>query len=526
MSQAVTARTLQDAPPRAPEEPVNNAALPLAVDLDGTLLLTDTLFEAIAEQLRRRPVWTLWQMVQLPFAVAKVKARLQAASRVDIASLPVNDSVGLYCIRARAAGRPVWLVTAADQTVADETAKHFRFFDRAVGSDGVTNNKGEAKARRLKELAPNGFEYIGDSRVDLKVWKHAKAASLVGGGERRRRAVERMGIRIAEQFERPARGLSAWRKAIRIHQWAKNALIFVPAILAMKIGDPATLLACLAALPLIGIMASGTYILNDLVDLAADRGHATKKKRPFASGQLKLWQGFVAAPVMILGGIVGGFLLSPSFAATMVSYLILTLAYSFKLKRVALADTLALSFLYTLRLVMGAVVAGVALSQWLMVFSMFLFVSLSLAKRHVEVVRRAAAGERRVANRGYRAEDASLTLGLGLATATVSPLILVLYVIESAWPSGVYQTPEALWIAPVALSAWLMRVWLLANRGELDDDPVVFAIKDTQSILIGGVLAVGMLAAALLPPGSAHMLNVNEMFGLHFSGQTPAGLAP
>ena len=526
MSQAITARTLPDSALRAPESPADNAALPLAVDLDGTLLLTDTLFEAIAEQLRRRPMWTLWQMIQLPFAVAKVKARIQAAARVDIATLPVNDSVGLYCIRARAAGRPLWLVTAADQAMADAAMKHFRFFDRAVGSDGVTNNKGEAKARCLKELAPNGFEYIGDSRADLKVWKHAKAASLVGGGERRRRAVESMGIPVAEQFDRPARALSVWLKAMRVHQWAKNALVFVPAILAMKINDATAMLSCLAALPLLGIMASGTYILNDLVDLTADRGHPTKKKRPFASGQLKLWQGFVAAPLMIMGGLVGGFLLSPSFAATMMSYLILTLTYSFKLKRVALADTLALSFLYTLRLVMGAVLAGVALSQWLMVFSMFLFVSLSLAKRHVEVVHRAAAGERRVANRGYRADDASLTLGLGLATATVSPLILVLYLMESAWPSGVYQMPEALWIAPVALSAWLMRVWLLANRGELHDDPVVFAIKDMQSIMIGGLLATGMLAAALLPPGSARILNVNELFGLHFVGHTPAGRAP
>lgn len=511
---ALTAPSPQDAAPKGSGADSPAAPLPLAVDLDGTLLLTDTLFEALAEQLRRRPMWTLWQMVQLPFSVAKVKARIQGEARVDITRLPVNQAVADYCARAKAAGRPVWLVTAADQTVADETVKHFPFFDQAVGSDGVTNNKGSAKAKRLQQLAPGGFEYVGDSRADMKVWKHASAASIVDGGEQRRRAVAALGVRVAQQFERPSRGLGAWLKALRVHQWAKNALIFVPAILAMRIGDPAVLFTLLAALPLVGIMASGTYILNDLVDLAADRGHPTKHRRPFASGRLKLWQGFVAAPLLILGGLAGGFLLSPGFAATMVSYLILTLTYSFYLKRMALADTLALSFLYTLRLVMGAVLAGVALSSWLMVFSMFLFVSLSLAKRHVEVLRRTAAGERRIANRGYRAEDAGLTLGLGLATATVSPLILVLYIIESAWPSGVYQTPEALWIAPVALAGWLMRVWLLANRGELDDDPVVFAIKDGHSLMIGAVLMAGLLAAALLPPGSAHMLNVNDLLGL------------
>jgi len=265
-------------------------------------------------------------------------------------------------------------------------------------------------------------------------------------------------------------------------------------------------------------MASGTYILNDLVDLSADRSHPTKKNRPFASGRLKLWQGFVAAPLLIVGGLIGGLMISPGFAVTMLSYLIVTLAYSLKLKRAALADAMTLSFLYTMRLVMGAVLAGVTLSHWLMVFSMILFVSLSLAKRHVEVVRRAGMGERRVANRGYRAEDAGLTLGLGIATATIAPLIMVLYLIESAWPSGNYPTPEALWVAPVVLALWLMRVWLLANRGELDDDPVVFAIKDPQSIAIGIVLAIGFIAAVTLPPGTTQMLNMNGLLGIGRSG--------
>lgn len=491
----------------------------LAVDLDGTLLNTDTLFESLAENLRRRPFWTLWQMIQLPFAIAKVKARIQSEGRIDIATLPVNEQVLSYCRQSKKEGRPVWLVSAADQGIVDKVAEHFGVFDRAVGSDGTTNNKGSAKGAFLQKVAPEGFEYVGDSRADLKVWVWARSASLVGGGDGRVRAIEKMGVSIAHRFDRPRRGISAWIKALRLHQWAKNGLIFVPAIIAMQITDPSTFLTLLIALPLLGAMASGTYILNDLVDLHADRTHPSKHKRPFASGRLKIWQGFVVAPALIIGGLLGGLLLSPSFAVTMISYLVTTLVYSLKLKRVALADTLALSFLYTLRLVMGAVLAGVALSHWLMVFSMFLFVSLSLAKRHVEVIRRTGQGERRVANRGYGAEDAPLTLGLGLATATIAPLILVLYIIESAWPSGVYSTPEALWVAPIALAMWLMRVWLLANRGELDDDPVVFAVKDPQSLAIGALLAIGFLAAVLLPPGSARMLNVNELFHLSDHGR-------
>lgn len=512
MSQPSTARVTD--PAQAPAAPASDKGMLLAVDLDGTLLNTDTLFEALAEHLRRRPVWTLLQMIQLPFAIARVKARLQSEGRVDLASLPVNEQVLAYCRKSKAEGRQVWLVSAADQSVVSEVGEHFGCFDRAIGSDGATNNKGSAKGAFLQKVAPEGFEYVGDSRADLKVWVKAKAASLVGGGDGRARAVEKMGVTIANRFDRPKRGVGAWIKALRLHQWAKNGLIFVPAIMSMRITDPATLLTLLIAMPLLGMMASGTYILNDLVDLHADRTHPSKHKRPFASGRLKIWQGFVAAPTLIVGGLVGGFLLSPAFAVTMVSYLITTLVYSLKLKRVALADTLTLSFLYTLRLVMGAVLAGVALSHWLMVFSMFLFVSLSLAKRHVEVIRRLGQGERRIANRGYRAEDAGLTLGLGLATATIAPLILVLYIIDSAWPSGVYATPEALWVAPIALAMWLMRVWLLANRGELDDDPVVFAVKDPQSLAIGALLAAGFVAAVMLPEGSARMLNVNELFHL------------
>ncbi|MEQ1609824.1 MAG: UbiA family prenyltransferase [Hyphomonadaceae bacterium] len=474
--------------------------MPLAVDLDGTLLLTDTLFESLAEHLRHRPLWALWQLLQLPFAIAKVKERLTKNVELDVDTLPVNQDVLAYCERAKASGREVWLVSAADQKMVDRVAARFGIFDRAIGSDGQTNNKGSAKARLLAREAPGGFEYVGDSPADYKVWKSAARSSHVGKGEARRRSIEKMGVPVAHSFELPKAGFRVWLKALRIHQWAKNALIFFPAILAMRIVEPEILLKLVFALPLLGLMTSGTYILNDLLDLQAERTHRSKFKRPFASGRIKLWHGFVAAPALILVGLVGGFIISPGFALTQLLYLAVTLSYSLVLKRAALADTMALSFLYTLRLIMGAVLASVALTQWLLVFSMFLFVSLSLAKRHVEVLAKAQSGGRFVANRGYRAEDVVLTLGLGLATATAAPLILVLYIIESAWPSGLYQLPEALWAAPVLLSLWLMRVWLLANRGELHDDPVVFAMKDRQSLIAGIALALAFIIAALVSP--------------------------
>jgi 4-hydroxybenzoate polyprenyltransferase len=395
--------------------------------------------------------------------------------------------------------------------MVDRVAARFGVFDRAIGSDGKTNNKGAAKARLLEREAPQGFEYVGDSPADYKVWKKAARASHVDKGEARRAAIEKLGVKVERSLARPQSGPAAWLKAIRMHQWAKNVLIFVPAVLAMKIVEPLVLAKLTGGFLLLSLMASGTYILNDLLDLQADRSHASKVKRPFASGRLKLWQGFVVSPLLILTGLSGAVLLSAPFAAAMLSYLIVTLLYSLKLKRMVLTDTIALSFLYLLRLIMGAALAVVALSQWLLVFSMFLFVSLSLGKRHVEIVQRSKAGEARVSNRGYRAEDAVLTLGLGLATATAAPLTLVLYIIDAAWPSGVYQNPWALWAAPVILSIWLMRVWLLANRGELHDDPVVFAFKDPQSLLAGTVLALSFLAAIVPPPNIASIFNLDRL---------------
>lgn len=499
------AATPADAPMSAPPA-TQPGALPLAVDLDGTLLLTDTLFEAVAERMRTRPLWTLMQLIQLPFAIARVKARLQRGADIDVDTLPVNPSVLAYCREAKAAGRTLCLASAADQPTVDAVAARFGLFDQAVGSDGDVNNKSGAKANRLRQMFPGGFEYIGDSPADMKVWAAAKAASIVGGGRARANAVVRAGTPVARIFERrgerAAGTFKAWRKALRLHQWAKNALIFVAPLLAMKL-SAAALLPCLIALPLIGMLASGNYIFNDLLDLKADRRHHSKNARPFASGRIKLWQGFAAAPLLAICGFAGGFLLSPLFAATMASYIVVTLGYSLLLKRTPLVDALLLGFLYTLRLIMGGVLTGTPLTQWLLVFSMFLFVSLSLAKRHVEVVRKAAAGETRVANRGYRAEDAPLTLALGLATATASPVILVLYLIDSAWPSNIYAAPDALWVAPVVLSLWLMRIWLLANRAELDDDPVIFAIKDPQSLALGAFLVGAFLVAAIGLPDIA-----------------------
>jgi 4-hydroxybenzoate polyprenyltransferase len=474
---------------------------PLVVDLDGTLIKSDTLFEAFAESLRTRPLKTALMLLKLPLGIARFKAAMMRGHGIDLGVLPLNDEVVAYVRAEKAKGRPVWLVSAADQSVVDAIAARVGLFDCSIGSNGKINNKGARKADLLENLAPNGFEYIGDSKADMKVWEKSAAAAHVGGGKGRKRQIEQHGVTVTASFTSPNEGVKAWRKALRLHQWAKNAMMFVAPILGLRLFDVATFTSCLAGFACMGVMASGTYLLNDLLDLSADRHHHSKRRRPFAAGRLPLVQGLLAAPVLIAGGLVGGALISPVFGVTMAIYLATTLAYSFGLKRVPLFDTMILAFLFTIRLIMGGVLAGVAVTQWLLVFSMFLFFSLSLAKRHVEVLRKAEAGVTKSAGRGYEARDASLTLGLGLASATATPVILALYIIGEAGPSGLYSQPQFLWGAPVMLTMWLCRVWLLANRAELDDDPVSFAVKDPLSLAIGVGLAAFFAAAAFLPAG-------------------------
>ena len=475
--------------------------LPLVVDLDGTLIKTDTLFEAFAEGLRVRPLQTALSVLKLPFGIAPFKAEMMRDHRIDLEVLPLNEEVLAYVRAEKAKGRAIWLVSAADQSIVEAIAARVGVFDRAIGSDGRTNNKGMRKAELLTSLAPEGFEYIGDSNADMKVWEKASAAAHVGGGDARKREIEQRGVTVVASFKSPNEGLKAWRKALRLHQWAKNAMMFVAPILGLRLLDLATITACLAGFVCMGVMASGTYLLNDLLDLSADRRHHSKRRRPFAAGRLPLVQGLMAAPVLIVGALIGGALISSGFGVAMAIYLVITLAYSFGLKRVPLFDTMILAFLFTIRLIMGGVLASVVVTQWLLVFSMFLFFSLSLAKRHVEVLRKVEAGLTKSAGRGYEARDASLTLGLGLASATATPVILALYIIGEAGPSGLYHQPQFLWGAPLLLSMWLCRVWLLANRAELDDDPVSFAVKDPLSLAIGVGLAAFFAAAAFLPVG-------------------------
>ncbi len=287
-----------------------------------------------------------------------------------------------------------------------------------------------------------------------------------------------------------------WLRALRAHQWAKNILVFAPLALSGMAGlrvdsilNVMCLFACLSAL------ASGTYLINDLVDLKSDRKHRSKKNRPLASGAISARAGIVAAALLIAAGLVGAILISPRAAFGLIAYLALTLAYSVRFKRIPLLDVTVLGVLYSLRLLIGAAGAGTVASVWLLTFALFFFVSLSLAKRHSEIVAAQEAGHKTLPGRGYLVDDGPVTLGLGISAAVASVLIVVLYLTDEAFPSGVYNSPSFLWAAPLLLHLWVSRIWLLAHRGQMDDDPVAFAVRDKTSLVVAGLMALALLAA-------------------------------
>jgi 4-hydroxybenzoate polyprenyltransferase len=415
-------------------------------------------------------------------------------------ALPVREDFTAFLEQEKARGREVHLVTAADQALADRVAARIGVFDSVQGSSGLRNLKGSHKRAFLEQRFPDGFVYAGDSWADLQVWRSSAADGLVlvGASSGTARAAARLGKPIEARFDIRDTDLAVWLKAFRLHQWAKNLLVFAPLLLAQMYLDASAVLTATLAFLLMGLVASGTYVLNDLADLNADRRHRTKRQRPFASGRLKVSQGLVVGPGLIAAGMIGAIVLDFGFALWLLAYTFLTISYSLHIKRVALLDVTVLATLFTLRLAMGAAAIEAPYSAWLMTFSMFFFLSLSLAKRHIEIITKTDPSQpnAQIPGRGYFTGDWPLTLAMGFAAGMASIVILVLYVSEDAYPAGLYAHPMFLWAAPMAVGLFVLRIWLLAWRGRLHDDPVAFALKDPLSIALGGAVAAGFLAAS------------------------------
>ncbi len=478
---------------------VSAPATPLALDLDGTLLRTDSLMETLVAYLRQNPLRIVTVILWLLRGRPHLKHQLAARAKYDPECWPQNDDLVAYAEAQAAAGRTVVLATATDARIAAAMRARFPFLAEAFASDGATNLKSGAKARALSTRFPGGFVYAGDSRADLKVWDRA-AGAILAGHSRGLTAAAAKRAPVEAQFFAPGPSLKVWIKALRLHQWAKNALIFVPLLLGGKALDVQAWIACVIGFVGMGVLASSTYLINDLVDLESDRRHWSKRRRPLASGALPLAHACVAAPIGMVGGLALGYWAGGlAGAGILLVYAAITLAYSFSLKRVPMLDAVTLGVLFTVRLGMGIVFAGVVPGAWLLVFSMFLFTSLSLAKRATEIRRMVDRGLATVAGRGYVASDLTTVAGFGAASAVAATLVLVLYLIDEAFAKSFYSAPVLLWVLPLGLSLWLGRIWLLCGRGELEDDPVIFAVKDRISLFLGALLAAAFVAAVALP---------------------------
>ena len=418
-----------------------------------------------------------------------------AVANENLAHFPTNVELVAFAKREAARGRRVVLATKADRVIAEKAATRFPFIAEVIASNGSENLKGETKARELMSRFPDGFVYAGDSPADLHIWSKASGAIVVGGRSTLERKV-RASTPLLATFPGTSAGASAIRRSLRLHQWAKNALVFVPLVLGGKAFDPAAWLHAAMGFVAIGLLASATYVLNDLWDLADDRQHWSKKQRPLASGDLSIAFGFALIVIAGLGAFALGTAVGAGAAAVLALYLALTLAYSFRLKREPIIDVFVLATLFTTRLALGVVVVGTALSPWLMVFSMFIFLSLSLAKRQTEIARMVEHGREHTLGRGYRASDAPLVLAIGISTMMATVLIMVIYLIDDAFPTGLYRHPDMLWGFPVIIFLFLARLWLKCHRGELHDDPVAFALKDRISLLHGAAM-VALFAAAI-----------------------------
>jgi 4-hydroxybenzoate polyprenyltransferase len=470
-------------------------SLPLVVDLDGTLLATDSLHEGLVRVVLERLPAVPGLVRALRHGRQAFKAETQSLVPLDPASLPYRADMRRLVEHEKARGRPVHLVSAADDGVVKSIASHLGMFDSAIGSADGLNLKGEAKAAYLRQRFPGGFIYAGDSAADAPVFRAATRAVLVGAAARD--AAMRSGIAVAALARPPRASLRTWARLLRLHQWSKNLLVLVPLFLSQEFLKPESMVLSSLAIVVLGLIASGTYIVNDLADLAADRAHPVKRARPLAAGTIPIGQGVLASVLLVGSGLAASLWLSMPIAAIVAGYLALTLGYSLGLKRIALLDTYIIGVLLTLRVVAGMAVLEVALSPWLISFSIALFSSLALAKRHAELHRIAAVHSHRWTGRGYRNEDLPTTLAFGVGCALAALLIMLMYINIEATPVGIYRAPHWLYLMPGVLMSWLQRIWLLASRGELDDDPVVFALADPASWLHGAacaavwVLAIG-----------------------------------
>lgn len=467
----------------------------LCVDLDGTLINGDILFESALSLFSKNPFYIFLMIFWLLKGKAVLKQEIARRVDIDAARLPYRSEIIEY-LKDKKNTFTLVLVTASDQKYADQVAKHLGFFDDAIGSNGRINLIGNKKAELLVNLyGEKQFIYMGDSVADIPVFSVSKHYIVV---DNNKKIIENIkdGTRPIISFENKKPKLNDWLAAIRVHQWTKNILVFVPLIAAHLFFDIKSIFDCIDAFLSISLLASSAYVLNDMLDIEADRKHPKKSKRPFASGALNIKQGCYVFPALAIIGVLIGVPLGYHFVVSDLIYYATTISYSLYIKKISIIDVIVLACLYTLRIIAGTAAINVPLSFWLLAFSMFIFFSLAMLKRYTELLALEKAGKTSAERRGYNVSDIAIIRDMGCASGYISVMVLALY-INSPASRILYAHPHALWLLCPVLLYWISRIWFMGHNGQVHHDPVVFAIKDRSSQIVAVLFLLIAIGATL-----------------------------
>ena len=468
----------------------------LFVDLDNTLTRSDFFLEPLLRLLRKDPMVILLLPLWLIHGRGYFKKQLSDRISIDVTEIPFDDKVLEYLSQEHKAGRKIVLATASNQVFANQVANHLGIFDHVIASSLDLNTKGKNKLAAMKRYAgEQSFDYVGDSHADILIWKHINRALVVSPQPGVLKRLKKLSVPV--ELVHPAPAFAVYLKALRPWQWLKNSLIFVPMILAKQLFDPTSFIACIVAFISFSLVASAGYLTNDLLDLEVDRKHPRKNKRPIAAGILSLWNIVFLIASLLLGGLIFAWTISTDLALLLLLYFMVVLAYSLELKRHALLDVILIAGFYATRIIAGGLAAGVEISFWLLAFSMFIFLSLALVKRCTEI--RSDSGRKSdnlIPGRGYYKDDEPLLTTMGVSSGYLAIVVIALY-LNSDEVAALYNSPQSLWLVCPLILYWISRMWLKTRRDEMDDDPLIFALRDKVSLIIGGLLALVILLATL-----------------------------
>ncbi|NQX89547.1 MAG: UbiA family prenyltransferase [Halioglobus sp.] len=468
--------------------------VPLCVDLDGTLLNTDTLVETAVLLLKSNPLYVFAMVFWLFSGKANLKDQIASRTHLSVDSLPFNQPLLDWLCSQREVGRELVLVTASNFRIAEAVSDHLNLFSDVIASSSVRNlSAGNKRGELIARFGKGGYDYIGNSRDDLEVWAACRNAVVVNASPAVARSVAPVAT-IEASFSRHRNVASEMLRAMRPHQWTKNLLVFVSIFDAQGYADLPLLIATIIAFVAFCLCSSSVYLINDLLDLESDRGHKEKCNRPFASGGAPVVLGVCTIPVLLIIAVLLAWAAGTSFLGVLVVYFLITLSYSLYLKSLVLLDVLVLAGLYTLRLIAGAAVAGAVPSVWMVSFSMFIFASLAMVKRYAELKALEKDAGAWTSGRGYHVSDLPIIAQLGTASGYISVLVLALY-INSREVTTLYGDQQTMWFLCPLLMYWIGRIWLIAGRGQLNQDPVMFAARDRTSYLIFGLGVLTTLVA-------------------------------